>query len=88
MKNRKGITINNAFRKILYECNRKPNDIYVDKSGKFYNRSMKSWLQDNNIEMSSVHNKGKSLVAERFTRTLKNEIYKSMISISKKCVYF
>ena len=37
---------------------------------------MKSWLQDNNIEMSSIHNKGKSLVAERFTRTLKNEIYK------------
>ena len=37
---------------------------------------MKSWLQDNNIEMYSIHNEGKSVVAERFIRTLKNKIYK------------
>ena len=29
---------------------------------------MKSWLQDNDIEMYSTHNKGKSVVAERFIR--------------------
>ena len=34
-----------------------------------------------------MHNKGKSLIGERFIRTLKNKIYKSMISISKN-VYF
>ena len=44
---------------------------------------MKSWLQDNDIEMYSTHNKGKSVVAERFIRTLKNKIYKHMTSISK-----
>ena len=44
---------------------------------------MKSWLQDNNIEMYSIHNKGKSVVAERFIRTLKNKIYKYITSISK-----
>ena len=33
--------------------------------------------------MYSMHNKGKSLIGERFIRTLKNKIYKSMISISK-----
>ena len=37
----------------------------------------------NNIEMYSTHNKGKSVVAERFIRILKNKIYKSMISVSK-----
>ena len=31
---------------------------------------MKSWLQDNNTEMYSIHNEAKSLVAERFIRTL------------------
>ena len=36
---------------------------------------MKSWSQDNNIEMYSIHNEGKSAVAERFNRTLKNKIY-------------
>ena len=44
---------------------------------------MKSWLQDNNVEMYSTHNKGKSVAAERFIRTLKNKIYQYMISISK-----
>ena len=33
--------------------------------------------------MHSVHNQGKSVVAERFIRTLKNKIYKHITSISK-----
>ena len=37
--------------------------------------------------MYSTHNEEKSIVAERFTRTLKNKIYKFMTSISKN-VYF
>ena len=44
---------------------------------------MKSWLEKNAIEMSSTHNEGKSAIAERFIRTLKNKIYKYMTSISK-----
>ena len=44
---------------------------------------MKSWLQDNEIEMYSSHNKGKSVFAERFIRNLKNKIYKYMTSVSK-----
>ena len=35
------------------------------------------------IEMYSIHNKGKSVVAERFIRTLKTKIYKYMTSVSK-----
>ena len=41
------------------------------KDNEFYNRSMKSWLQHNNIEIHSTHNDGKSIVAERFIRNLK-----------------
>ena len=44
---------------------------------------MKSWSQDNDIEMYSTHNKGKSVTAEKFIRTLRNKIYKYMNSISK-----
>ena len=39
--------------------------------------------KDNNVEMYSIHNEGKSIVAERFIRTLKTKIYKYMLSISK-----
>ena len=44
---------------------------------------MKSWLGGNGVETYSTHNEGKSVVAERFIRTLKNKIYKYMTSISK-----
>ena len=40
-------------------------------------------MQNNDGEMYSTHNEGKSVVAERFVRTLKNKIYKYMISMSK-----
>ena len=42
---------------------------------------MKSWLQENDIEMHSKYNERKSVVAERFVRHLKNKIYKYMTSI-------
>ena len=65
----------------------KPNKIWLDKGSEFYNRSMKYWLQDNDIEMYSAHNKEKLVAADRFIRTLKNKTYKYMTSISKKRVY-
>ena len=71
LKDKKRITISNAFQKKLKESNQKPNQIWVDKGSKFYNRSMKLWLEKNDIEMYSIHNEGKSVVAERFVRTLK-----------------
>ena len=84
LKDKKGITITNAFQKILEESNRKPNKIWAHNGSAFYNRSMKSWLEKNNIEMYSTHNEGKSIVAERFIRTIKNKISNYMTSVSKK----
>ena len=39
-----------------YKSNHKPNKIWTDKGSEFYNRSMKSWLEKNAIEMFSTHN--------------------------------
>ena len=83
LKDKKGITITNAFQIVLNDSKRKPNKIWVDKGSGFHNRLMKSWLQDNNIETYSAYNEEKSVVAARFIRTLKKKIYKYMISISK-----
>ena len=82
-KDKKGISIVNAFQKISKEFERKPNKIWVDKGSEFYNHFFKKWLKDNDIEMYSIHNEGKSVVAERFIRTLKNKNYKYMTAISK-----
>ena len=83
LRDKKGITVTNDFQKILDESNHKPNKIWIDKDSYFYNRAMTSWLEHNTIEMYSKHNEGKSVVAKKFVRTLKNKIYKYMNSISK-----
>ena len=83
LKNKKGISIVDAFQKILKESNRKPNKIWVDKGSEFYNNSFKEWLQDKDIVMYSTNDEGKSTIAERFIKTLKNKIYKYMTSIPK-----
>ena len=62
LKDKKVISITNAFQEILEESNRKPNRIRVDKGSKVYNRLMKPWLEKNDIEMYSTHNEGKSVI--------------------------
>ena len=56
------------------------------KGSQFYNRSFKNWLKDNHIRIYSTCNEGKSVVAERFIRTIK-KIFKHMAVVSKN-VYF
>ena len=87
LKDKKGISIVNAFNKIIKQSNRKPNKIWVNQGGEFYNRNFKKWLSDNNIIMYSTFNKGKSVVAERFIRTLKNKLYKHMTATGKNVYY-
>ena len=74
LKDKKGVTITDAFQKILKGSNRKPSQIWVDKGSEFYNNTFKKWLKDKDIEMYSIHNEGKSVVSERFIKTLKTKI--------------
>ena len=82
IKDKKGTSIVNAFQKIISE-GRKPNKIWVDQGSEFYNNSFKDFLKMNNIEMYSTYNEGKSIVAERFIRTLNNKIFIHMTAVSK-----
>ena len=66
LKDKKGISIVNAFNKIIKQSNRKPNKIWVDQGGEF---------------------SGKSVVAERFIRTLNDKLYKHMTATDKKVYY-
>ena len=83
LKDKKGVGNVNSFQKILKQSTRKPNKIWVDKGSEFYDSSFKKWLKDNDIAIYSTHNEGKSVVAERFIRTLKYKIYNHMTSMSK-----
>ena len=64
LKDKKGISIVNAFNKIIKQSNRKPNKIWVDQGGEFYNNVFEKWLSDNDINIYSMYNEGKSVVSE------------------------
>ena len=87
LKEKKGVSIVNAFQSILDKSGRKPNKIWVDQGSEFYNHNSKKWLANNEISMYSTYNEGKSVVAERFIRTLKNKLYKHMTTVSKNVYY-
>ena len=93
LKNKKGESIVEGFKKILDDSgnakhsNRKPSQIWVGHASEFYNNKFKSFLKENDIEMYSTFNEGKSVVAERFIKTLKNKIYEHITAIGKN-IYF
>ena len=87
LKDKKGISITNAFKKIIKQSGRKPNKIWVDQGSELYNQDFRKWLSTNNIIMYSTYNEGKSVVAERFIRTLKNKLYKHMTATNKNVYY-
>ena len=97
LKDKKGVSIVNAFNKIIKQSNRrakgisaqhvKPNKIWVDQGGEFYNNVFEKWLSDNDINMYSTYNEGQSVVAERFIRTLKSKLYKHMTATGKNVCY-
>ena len=75
MKDKKGKTVLNAFIEIVNESNRKPNKLWVDQGREFYKKLMQEWLDNNDILLYSTHNEGKSVIAERFIKTLKSKLY-------------
>ena len=87
LKDNKGISITNAFKKIIKQSGRKPNKIWVDQGSESDNQDFKKWLSSNNIIMYSTYSEGKSVVAERFIRTLKNKLYKHMTATNKNVYY-
>ena len=87
IKDKKWTSIVNAFKKILSDSNRKPYKIWVDQGTEFYNKPLKDFLKINNIEMYSTCIEKKSVVAERFIRTLRNKIFKHMTAIEQN-IYF
>ena len=62
----KGIPIANVLQEILDESNFKPSKVWLGEGNKFYNRSIKLWVEKIAIEIYSTHNEGKSVVAGRW----------------------
>ena len=87
LDDKKGISVTNGFNKIIKQSGTKPNKIWLDQGSEFYNNDFKKWLSSNDISMYSTYNEGKSVVVERFIRTLKNKLYKHMTATGKNLYY-
>ena len=80
---KKELQLLKLFLKRLSESKRKLNKTWIDKGNEFHNRSTKSWLESNIVEIYLTNHIGKSVFIKRFIRTLKTKIYKYVASISK-----
>ena len=76
LRDKKVKTALNASIEIVNEFDHKPNTLWLDQGREFYNKRMQEWLNNNNILMYSTQNENKSVIAERFIKTLKAKIYK------------
>ena len=83
-KKKKDKTVLNAFIEIVNESNRKPNKLWVDQGREFYSKLTHEWLDNNDILMYSIHSEGKSVMAERFIKTLKVKIFKKITADNSK----
>ena len=78
LNDKKGEVIPTVFQSILEDLGHKPNKIQVDKGSE----------KENETKIYSIHNKGKAVVTEGFTETLKNKIYKINECYIKKFIYW
>jgi len=76
LKDKTGKTTLEAFKKITKESGRSPKHLWVDRGLEFYNKDIDGWLQENNITRYSTFGEHKSVVIERFNRTLKEMMWK------------
>ena len=87
LKYKKGQTLFRSFVKIVNKSERKPNKLRDDQRRELDNSLMQKWLDHNDILIYSSQNEAKSLVDERFIKTLKGKIYTKMTANDSKSIY-
>ncbi|ODM87099.1 putative uncharacterized transposon-derived protein F54H12.3, partial [Orchesella cincta] len=76
IKNKTGLDVTDAFSTILKQANKKPTYLSSDLGKEFFNKTFKTFLDINKIELFAVHSDKKACVVERFNRTLMERIQK------------
>ncbi len=76
LKDKTAESVKSAFENIIKTSERTPNHLWVDEGTEFYNRVLKKFLNEHNINMYSTYGESKSVVVERFNRTLKTNMWK------------
>jgi hypothetical protein len=64
-----------AFISIVEESGRKPSKIWVDLGKEFYHSIFNKWMAKNSCIMYSTFGESKSVIVERFNKTLKTKMW-------------
>ena len=84
LKNKTALSILNALKEIISKSGRTPEKIWTDQGAEFKNKDMISWCKANKITLYSTYGDSKSVVAERFIRTIKTKIQMQMTETKNK----
>ena len=76
LKNKNADDVLKALKDLFQDTNRIPRKIWVDKGGEFYNKKIDTYLKKNNISRYSTYSESKSVIVERFNRTLKTNMWR------------
>lgn len=76
LKNKSGMEVTNAMKKIFVLDHRVPRNIQTDNGKEFYNKYFSELMLRNNINHYSTFSKLKASIAERFNRTILTKLYK------------
>ena len=82
LRDKTATTINKAFKDIMKFSKRKPKLLWTDKGTEFYNKVFDATLKAQDIKIYSTYGEHKSVVVERFNRTMKEWIWKHFSSTS------
>lgn len=74
LKTKTNDVVLNAIKTVIKDSGRQPEKIWVDRGSEFYNKNFKGWAKKNNITFYSTYGESKSVVVERFIRSLKELI--------------
>lgn len=80
LKNKTGQSILTSVQSIIKNSKRQPEKIWVDRGSEFYNKIFQTWANKENIVIYSTYGESKSVVVERFIRTLKEMITRQFTS--------
>ena len=76
LKNKTGVVTTQAFKDIFQKSKTSPKKLWVDKGTEFYNKNLKTLLEEYKVKMYSTENELKSSVVERWVRTMKTIMWR------------
>ena len=78
LKSKSATEVLAAVKDVVAESGRRPLQFWCDEGTEFLNKEMTKWRKENSIGMYHTYGRGKSVIVERFNRTLKTIMWRTL----------